>query len=74
MIDLNDKIQVERLKKSAKTESGKMIIELLKYKAKQFAYEKINIKKPCQQIGEEFLAARKANKFIKEIINFLTCD
>jgi hypothetical protein len=74
MIDLNNPIQVQQLKKSAKTGGGKLIVEFLKFKLEQFDYEKIKLDRPCQQIGEEFMAARKASKFINEIINFLTRD
>lgn len=74
MIDLNDPLKIQQIKNCGKTSSGKIIIEYLQFKAKQLDYEKINLDQPCQKIGEEFKAARKARKLIEETINFLTID
>ena len=70
-IDLNNVDQISQLKKAAKTPGGRLIIEFLRHKQKSLSFEKINTEKNCQEVGEEFKAVKKANKFINEAIDFL---
>lgn len=72
MVDLNDKVQLDRLKKASTTPSGRRIIEFLKQRLDDISFEKIDTNQSVELIGQQFKAVSETRKFVEDFINLLT--
>ena len=71
MIDLNDTDYLKKLRKSANSEDGQIVLEYLKYcfDKKEFTLDK---SKNYSEIGMDFAVCYNIKEELKKILNFLT--
>lgn len=73
MIDLNSDEYLQKLSKAAASEQGQIIIEFLKYEAKEFDYDNFKKEdfKDFSTLGMEFLVKYEINQYFKTVLSRL---
>lgn len=72
MIDLNDKVYLDKLKKAVSSNEGRIIIEYLKLKLGEVDYSLIKRDKPFEEIGRDFAVCYNIKEELGKMISFLT--
>lgn len=71
-INLNNNDHVKKIKLAGNTSQGQIIVDYLKYNLKRSEKKKIDMDKPLDKIGAEYIQKEGMEKCLRDIIKFLT--
>lgn len=71
IIDLNDNKYLDKLREAANTEQGRMILDFIAFKKKDYDFKDIADTTNFAELGMVYKVCKEVNLFIDNIIKFL---